>query len=69
MEEMISLEIKKMDVTHLNSRIFEISCQFNQSAYDASYIALAEAQKCPLITGDTKLYRAASKQFPFIKLL
>ncbi len=69
MEEMLSLEIQKMDVTHLKGRIFGISCQFNQSAYDASYIALAEAQKCPFITGDARLFRTASKHFPFIKLL
>lgn len=69
MEEMLSLEIQKMDVTHLKGRIFEISCQFHPSAYDASYIALAEAQECPFITGDAKLFRTASKHFPFIKLL
>lgn len=69
MEEMVSLEIQKVDVAHLKGRIFEISCEFNQSAYDASYIALAEAQNCPFITGDTKLFRTASKHFPFIKLL
>ena len=69
MREMTSLEIQKMDVSHLKDRIFEITCQFNLSAYDASYIALAEAQKCPFITGDAKLFRAASNQFPFIKLL
>lgn len=67
--EMTSLEIQKMDVTHLKDRIFEIACQFTRSAYDASYIALAEAQKCPFITGDAKLFRTASNQFPFIKLL
>jgi predicted nucleic acid-binding protein len=69
MGEMTSLEIQKMDVINLKERIFEIACQFNLSAYDASYIALAEAQKCPFITGDARLFRKASDQFPFIKLL
>jgi len=58
-----------MDVSHLKDRIFEIACQFNLSAYDASYIALAEAQKCPFLAGDAKLFRRAFKHFPFIKLL
>ncbi|MBM4333636.1 MAG: type II toxin-antitoxin system VapC family toxin [Deltaproteobacteria bacterium] len=66
---MISLEIRKKDVEHLRNRIFNISCQFNRSAYDASYIALAEAEQCVFITGDEKLYRAISRQFPFLKLL
>lgn len=58
-----------MDVTHLRDRIFDISRQVNQSAYDASYIALAEEEKCSFITGEARLFRRASKQFPFIKLL
>ena len=35
----------------------------------ASYIALAEAQNCDLITGDKKLYNAVSKQLKWVKLL
>ena len=69
MGKMISLGVQKIGVTHLKVRIFEISCQFNQSARNASYIPLAEAPKCPFVTGDAKVFRSASKNFPFIKLL
>jgi predicted nucleic acid-binding protein len=37
------------------------------SLYDALYVALAEREKCDLITGDKKLVRIAHKQFPFVK--
>jgi predicted nucleic acid-binding protein len=66
---MFSLEILKKDIDPLRERIFEISCQFSQSAYDASYVALAEAEQCDFVTGDEKLYRAISKDFSFLKLL
>lgn len=69
LNEMLSLEILKKDVDPLGKRIFEISCKFSQSAYDASYVALAEAERCDFITGDEKLYRGISKDFPFLKLL
>ena len=69
LEEMLSLEIKKEDVEPLRERILDISSQYNRSAYDASYIALAEAEKCNFITADEKLYRTVSKHFPFIKVL
>ena len=67
--EMLSLEIKKEDVEPLKERILDISCQYNRSAYDASYVALAEAENCNFITGDEKLYRSVSKNFPFVKIL
>jgi predicted nucleic acid-binding protein len=69
LNEMFSLEIIKKDVDPLGERILEISCQYRQSAYDASYVALAEAERCDFVTGDEKLYRAISKDFSFLKLL
>jgi predicted nucleic acid-binding protein len=37
-------------------RIWEL--RDNLTAYDASYVALAEAIDCPLVTGDARLSRA-----------
>jgi predicted nucleic acid-binding protein len=34
------------------------SLRANVSAYDACYVALARALRCPLVTGDTRLGRA-----------
>jgi len=69
LREMLSLEIKKEDVKPLKERILDISSQHNRSAFDASYIALAEGENCNFVTGDEKLYRSVSKHFPFLKIL
>jgi predicted nucleic acid-binding protein len=36
----------------------------NLSAYDASYVALAEQLECPLVTGDRRLARAPGVDCP-----
>lgn len=69
LDEMLLLEIRREEVGHLSSRIFDISRRYKRTAYDASYIALAEAQNCDLITGDKKLYNAVSKQLGWVRLL
>ena len=36
------------------------------SAYDASYVALAEALECPLATGDARMARASGPRCRFV---
>ncbi len=43
-------------------RIWEL--RDNLSAYDASYVALAEELNCPLLTGDGRLARASGLRCP-----
>ncbi|MCP2165551.1 type II toxin-antitoxin system VapC family toxin [Goodfellowiella coeruleoviolacea] len=50
------LTIDKVDPTPLVPRIWEL-CG-NMTAYDAAYVAAAESQNCPLVTGDARLARA-----------
>lgn len=38
--------------------VLSFAAQFNRSAYDAAYLALAHTQNQPLITGDLRLYNA-----------
>jgi predicted nucleic acid-binding protein len=69
LNEMFSLEFLRKYIDPLGERIFEISCRFSQSAYGASYVALAEIERCDFVTEDEKLYRGISKDFLFLKLL
>ena len=47
------LGLSRRSVHGLTSRIWAL--RHNLSAYDASYVALAEALDCPLLTADTRL--------------
>jgi predicted nucleic acid-binding protein len=49
-------------VFHLLERIWEL--RENLSAYDASYVALAETLGCALLTADARLSRASGLRCP-----
>ncbi|WP_433515889.1 type II toxin-antitoxin system VapC family toxin [Nonomuraea sp. CA-143628] len=52
-EALTRAEIELADIRPLLPRIWEL--RGNIKAYDAAYVALAEAEGCTLITGDAKL--------------
>lgn len=45
--------------TSLFPRAFDIAARIRVSLYDATYLALAEQESCPLLTEDVKLINAA----------
>src|SRR5713226_3553791 len=47
-------------------RAIEISSQMRVGAYDCLYVALAESEKCDLITADDKLVKNLQPHFPFM---
>jgi predicted nucleic acid-binding protein len=47
-------------------RACEISSQVRVGIYDCLYVALAEREKCELITADDRLVKTLQPQFPFI---
>lgn len=51
-----NLELWPM-VEPVSDRAFEL--RDNVTAYDATYVALAELLQCPLVTADAKLARAS----------
>lgn len=55
-EDLLSLPITRMPVGPLLHRVFELRA--NLTAYDACYVALAEALGCPLVTSDRRLANA-----------
>jgi predicted nucleic acid-binding protein len=50
------LGLRRTPIVGFLARIWEL--RRNVSAYDATYVALAEALDCPLVTGDGRLARA-----------
>lgn len=57
-DDLLSLPITRMPVGPLLPRVFELRASV--TAYDACYVALAEALDCPLVTSDRRLANAAA---------
>lgn len=57
LDAMRRLAVTRYPVVGLLDRVWEL--RENVSAYDASYIALAESLDCALLTADARLSRAA----------
>jgi predicted nucleic acid-binding protein len=55
-DDLLALPITRFPVSPLMPRAFELRA--NVTAYDACYVALAEALECPLITADRRLANA-----------
>lgn len=53
----------------LMPRAYEISSLMRVGIYDCLYVALAEREKCDLVTADDKLIKNLQKHFPFIREL
>jgi predicted nucleic acid-binding protein len=47
-------------------RAFAIASQFRIGVYDCLYVALAEKERCEVLTADDRLVRALRATFPFI---
>jgi predicted nucleic acid-binding protein len=50
----------------LLTRAVDISSQMRIGVYDCLYVALAEREKCKLVTADDKLIKNLQGMFPFI---
>lgn len=50
-------------------RAYDIASQLRIGIYDCLYVALAEQEKCELMTADDKLLKNAQPQFPFVRHL
>jgi predicted nucleic acid-binding protein len=48
-------------------QMLPIALRFDRSAYDAAYLALAEADDQPLITGDARMYNAVREHLPWVQ--
>jgi predicted nucleic acid-binding protein len=48
-------------------QILPLARQFDRSAYDAAYLALAEAREETLVTGDLRLYNAVRDTLDWVQ--
>lgn len=48
-------------------QILPLARAFDRSAYDAAYLALADAADEPLITADARLYQAVRGRLPWVR--
>jgi predicted nucleic acid-binding protein len=48
-------------------QMLPLARRFDRSAYDAAYLALAEAREEPFITGDLRLYHAVHDQLDWVR--
>lgn len=49
------------------AKVLSLSLRHNLAAYDAAYLALAEAEGCELWTGDRPFYQAVRDRLPRVK--
>ncbi|HEV7227360.1 type II toxin-antitoxin system VapC family toxin [Brevundimonas sp.] len=59
-DEALTLVPETIDIEPLAARAFELAARHRFSAYDASYLALAERRACVVVTLDEKLVRRAA---------
>ncbi len=64
-----ALELEEHAVSGLESRVLAISKDHQCSAYDASYLAVAEHLNADLLTGDSAFHRTLKEHFPRIKFV
>lgn len=66
-----SLDIETVAFSHaLHHRALELARQFDRpTAYDAHYLALAEAEDCEFWTVDRRLYNSVQNRFSLIRWL
>jgi predicted nucleic acid-binding protein len=64
MRHLARFPIRRMPLVPLLDRMWELRA--NVAAYDAAYVALAEALECGLVTRDARLARSSGHAVPII---
>jgi predicted nucleic acid-binding protein len=65
MGNLMTLGVELREVEPL--RVLELALRHNLAAYNAAYLALAEAEGCELWTGDRPFYQAARGELAWVK--
>ena len=65
----MNLGIKLVNLSYLYPKVMQYSKIYNRSAYDASYLAVADEAGISLITADEGLYHVVKKDLKWVKWL
>ncbi|HED03782.1 MAG TPA: PIN domain-containing protein [Candidatus Fraserbacteria bacterium] len=64
---LVALEALRISLKPLAPpELLQVAQAHERTAYDAAYVALAEREEVPLITGDKRLYRGIRARFPAV---
>jgi predicted nucleic acid-binding protein len=63
------IPLEERDVKGLEERILKIAQEHQRSAYDASYLALAETLGADFVTGDERFYNALKTQSKHVRFI
>jgi len=63
----LNLGITFVDVAGLEARVLHFCRVYDRSAYDASYLAVAEKESLALVTGDERLYNSTKGKATWVK--
>jgi predicted nucleic acid-binding protein len=63
----LNLGITFVDVAGLEARVLHFCRVYERSAYDASYLAVAEQDTLELVTGDERLYNSTTGKAAWVK--
>jgi predicted nucleic acid-binding protein len=64
-----NLGIRFLGFSGQYARLIYFCNTYRRSAYDASYLSVAESEKIPFITADEALYKAVKKDLHWVKRL
>lgn len=70
LDELLDSGLEFREPAGLLTRAIDVAAQLRQgTVYDSYYLSLAEHLDCELWTADEKFYRAAEREFGFVKWL
>lgn len=64
-----NLEMKLSGLSALYPKVLHYCTRYGCTAYDASYLAVADDEGVPLVTADRRLQRAVSKDLKWVRWL
>jgi len=68
-EGFLNLGIRLVHISAFHSQVVHYCKAYNRSAYDASYLAVAEGEGAALVTADEGLFNSVKKDLSWVKWL